>query len=133
MITENKKNGGLRVELLKTILSVIISLSTVLTIFTGIVNTLFDKKLKPIDEKIEKNRLDSIKQNMRLARHHVTSFAGELHRGVEHTLEETEAIFEFIDTYESAIEELGIQNSFFVAEEEFIKEYYQSLKQNKKN
>lgn len=120
-------------ELLKTILSVIISLSTVLTIFTSIVNALFDKKLKPIDEKIEKNRLDSIKQNMRLARHHVTSFAGELHRGVEHTLEETEAIFEFIDTYESAIEELGIQNSFFVAEEEFIKEYYQSLKQNKKN
>ena len=84
-------------ELLKTILSVIISLSTVLTIFTSIVNTLFDKKLKPIDEKIEKNRLDSIKQNMRLARHHVTSFAGELHRGVEHTLEETESIFEFIE------------------------------------
>ena len=120
-------------ELVKTILSIVISLSTVLTIFTGIINTLFNNKLKPIDEKIEKNRVESIKQNMRLARHHVTSFAGELHRGVEHTLEETEAIFEFIDTYESAIEELGIQNSFFVAEEEFIKEYYQSLKQQKKN
>ena len=120
-------------ENIKAILSIIISISTVLGIFTGIINKLFSNKLQPLEEKIEKNRLDSIKQNMRLARHHVTSFAGELHRGLEHTLEETEAIFEFIDTYESAIEELGIQNSFFVAEEEFIKEYYQSLKQNKKN
>ena len=126
-------NGGLQVELLKTILSIIISLSTVLTIFTGIVNKLFNNKLKPIEDKIERNRLDSIRQNMRLARHHVVTFAGELHRGRVATLEETEAIFEFIDTYENAIEELGIQNSFFVAEEEFIKEYYQSLKQQKKN
>lgn len=118
-------------ELFKNILSIIISLSTVLTIFTGIINKLFSDKLKPIDEKIEKNRLDGIKQNMRLARHHVVTFAGEIHRGRRPTLEETEAIFEFIDTYDNAIEELGIQNSFFVAEEEFIKDYYQSLKQKK--
>lgn len=118
-------------ELVKTILSIIISVSSVLGIFTGIINKLFNKKLKPIEDKIEINRKDNIRQNMRLARHHVVTFAGELHRGRMATLEETEAIFEFIDTYENAIEELGIQNSFFIAEEEFIKEYYQSLKQKK--
>lgn len=118
-------------ENIQALLGIIISTSTVLGIFTGIINTIFNKKLKPIEEKIEKNRRDNIKQNMRLARHHVVTFAGELHRGRIATLEETEAIFEFIDTYESAIEELGIQNSFFVAEEEFIKEYYQTLKQKK--
>lgn len=115
----------------KTILSIIISVSSVLGVFTGIINKLFNNKLKPLEDKIEANRLDAIKQNMRLARHHVVTFAGELHRGRVATLEETEAIFEFIDTYDSAIEELGIQNSFFVAEEEFIKEYYQALKQKK--
>ena len=114
-------------ELLKTILSVIISLSTVLTIFTGIVNTLFDKKLKPIDEKIEKNRLDSVKEDMRMARYQVVKFASELRQGVKKTRYEFEAVAEFADSYENAVKELGITNNFFTAEEEFIKERYKKL------
>ena len=114
-------------ELLKTILSVIISLSTVLTIFTGIVNTLFDKKLKPIDEKIEKNRKDSIREDMHMARYQVVKFASELRRGVKKTRYEFEAVAEFADSYETAVKELGITNNFFTAEEEFIKQCYQKL------
>lgn len=114
-------------DTVQSILGVIISISTVLGIFTSIINKLFSHKLKPIEKKIDANREESIRQHMKVARHEVVSFAGELHRGVKHTLEETEAIFEFIDTYNNAIEELGIKNSLFVAEEEFIKEYYQSL------
>lgn len=113
------------------VLGIIISMSTVLGVFTGIINRLFSHKLKPIENKMDANREESIRQHMKVARHEVVSFAGELHRGVKHTLEETEAIFEFIDTYNNAIDELGISNSLFVAEEEFIKEYYQSLINNK--
>ena len=118
-------------DTVQSILGVIISISTVLGVFTGIINRLFSHKLKPIENKIDVNREESIRQHMKVARHEVVSFAGELHRGVKHTLEETEAIFEFIDTYNDAIDELGISNSLFVAEEEFIKEYYQSLINNK--
>lgn len=114
-------------ELLKTILSVIISLSTVLTIFTGIVNTLFDKKLKPIDEKIEKNRLDSVKEDMRMARYQVVKFASELRQGVKKTRYEFEAVAEFANSYEHAVKELGITNNFFTAEEDFIKDCYHKL------
>ena len=114
-------------ELVKTILSIVISLSTVLTIFTGIINTLFNNKLKPIDEKIEKNRLHSIKGDMALNRYQVVRFASELHRGVPKTRYEFESIAEICNAYEKAVEELGVTNNFFTAEEEFIKECYKKL------
>ena len=88
-------------ELLKTILSIIISLSTVFGIFTAIINKLFNNKLKPIEDKIERNRLDSIQEDMRMARYHVVKFASELRSGVK--------------------------NNFFTAEEEYIKECYHQL------
>lgn len=114
-------------ELLKTILSIIISVSTVLGIFTGIINKLFNKKLNPIEEKIEKNRLDSVKEDMRMARFQVVRFASDLHKGEKKTRYEFEAVAELADTYEKAVEELGIKNSFFEEEEQYIKECYHKL------
>lgn len=119
-------------ELLKTILSIIISLSTVLTIFTGIVNTMFSKKLKPIEDKIERNRLDSIQEDMRMARYQVVKFASELRAGVKKTRYEFEAVAEFANSYEKAVEELGVKNNFFTAEEEYIKECYHELCMNER-
>lgn len=112
---------------IKTILSIVISLSTVLTIFTGIINRIFSNKLKPIDEKIEKNRLHSIKGDMALNRYQVVRFASELHRGVPKTRYEFESIAEICNAYEKAVEELGVTNNFFTAEEEFIKDCYKKL------
>lgn len=114
-------------ENIQAILGIIISVSTVLGIFTGIINKLFNKKLKPIEEKIEKNRRESIKEDMRMARFNVVKFASELRRGMEKTRFEFEAISELADTYEKAVEELGIKNSFFEEEEIYIKEKYHEL------
>lgn len=122
-------------ELVKTILSIIISISTVLTIFTSIINKLFNDKLKPIEEKIEKNRLTSIRGDMMLNRYQVVRFASELHRNVKKTRYEFDSIAEICNAYEKAVEELGITNNFFTAEEEYIKECYHRLceEENKKN
>ena len=114
-------------EDLKTILSVIISVSTVLGLFTGIINKLFNSKLKPIEKKIENNRLSSIRGDMALNRYQVVRFASELHRGVPKTRYEFESIADICDAYEQAVEELGVKNNFFTAEEEYIKECYHKL------
>ena len=121
--------------IIKDILSIIISVSTVLGIFTGIVNKLFNNKLKPIEEKIEKNRTDSMRGDMTLNRYQVVRFASELHRGIKKTRYEFECIAEICDEYEQAVEELGIKNNFFTAEEEYILECYHKLceEENKKN
>lgn len=117
-------------SMLQTILSVIISASTVLGIFTGIINKLFSNKLNPIKKEIEKNRLDSVKEDMRIARYQVVKFASELHKGQSKTRFEFEAIAELADTYEKAVQELGIKNSFFEEEEQYIKECYHKLCNN---
>lgn len=117
---------------LKDVLSLIISLSTVLGIFTGIVNKLFNNKLKPIEQKIEKNRRTSMTEDMRMARYQVVKFASELRRGVPKSRYEFEAIAEFADSYEKAVTELGVKNSFFVEEEVYIKQKYHELYDNKK-
>ena len=111
----------------KTILSIIISVSSVLGVFTGIINKLFNNKLKPLEEKIEKNRIESIQEDMRMARYEVVKFASELRSGVKKTRYEFEAVAEFANSYEKAVEELGVTNNFFTAEEEFIKECYKKL------
>lgn len=120
---------------LQTILSVIISVSSVLGIFTGIINKLFNKKLKPIEDKIEINRTDSIRADMMLNRYQVVRFASELHKNVKKTRYEFESIAEICNAYEKAVEELGITNNFFTAEEEYIKECYHKLceEENRKN
>lgn len=122
-------------ELLKTILSIIISLSTVLTIFTGIVNTMFSKKLKPIEDKIEKNRVESMRGDLTVTRYQIVRFASELHRNVKKTRYEFECIATLCNEYEEAVKELGITNNFFTAEEEYIRECYHKLceEENKKN
>ena len=114
-------------ENIKAILSIIISVSTVLGIFTGIINKLFSSKLQPIESKIEQNRVQSIRGDMALNRYQVVRFASELHRGVPKTRYEFESIAEICNAYEKEVEELGITNNFFTAEEEFIKECYRKL------
>ena len=112
---------------IKDILTFIISLSSVLGIFTGIVNKLFNNKLRPINEKIDKNHAASVREDMRMARYQVVRFASELRRGVPKSRFEFEAVAEFADSYEKAVKELGIQNSFFVEEEIYIKQKYHEL------
>lgn len=107
--------------------SLVITLSGVLGIFTGIVNKLFTKKLKPIEEKIEQHRLANLRADMEEWRYQVVSFAGDLHKGIPKTRHEYEAIFVFIDEYEKAVEELGITNNFFKEESRMIRESYREL------
>lgn len=115
------------VQELKDILGLIISISSVLGIFTGIVNKLFNNKLKPIEDHIEKNRLENLKKNMEEWRYQVVSFSSELRKGISKTRFEFEAIFIFIDEYEEAVEELGLTNNFFSEEVVYIKECYREL------
>ena len=114
-------------ENIKAILSIVISVSTVLGIFTGIINKLFSNKLQPIESKIEQNRVQSIRGDMALNRYQVVRFASELHRGIPKTRYEFESIADICNAYEKEVEELGVTNNFFTAEEEFIKECYRKL------
>lgn len=107
--------------------SLVITLSGVLGIFTGIVNKIFTKKLKPIEEKVEQHRQANLRADMEEWRYHVVSFASDLHKGIPKTRHEYEAIFVFIDEYEKAVEELGITNNFFTEESRVIRESYREL------
>lgn len=118
-------------EGLKDVLGLIISLSTVLGIFTGIVNKLFNRKLKPIYDRFDKDEEKLLKQRMNSARFRVVQFAGELRRGVEHTHYEYESIFTFMDDYEECVTKLKIENNYFTEESRYIKERYRKL-MNKK-
>ena len=109
---------------LKEILGLIISLSTVFGIFTGIVNKLFSNKLKPIEARIDKEHEDSIKKDMSQIRYTVVSFASDLHNGIPKTRFEFDAIFQFISEYENIIDQLGIKNGLFSEEVSYIKEQY---------
>lgn len=115
------------IDTIKELGSLIITLSSVLGIFTGIVNKIFTKKLKPIEEKIEQHRLANLRADMEEWRYQVVSFAGDLHKGIPKTRHEYEAIFVFIDEYEKAVEELGITNNFFKEESRMIRESYREL------
>lgn len=115
------------IDTIKELGSLIITLSSVLGIFTGIVNKIFTKKLKPIEEKIEQHRLANLRADMEEWRYQVVSFAGDLHKGIPKTRHEYEAIFVFMDEYEKAVEELGITNNFFKEESRMIRESYREL------
>lgn len=112
---------------LKEILGLIISLSTVFGIFTGIINKMFSKKLKPIEDRIDKEHEDSIKKDMSQLRYTVVSFASDLHNGVPKTRFEFDAIFQFISEYESIIKQLNIKNGLFEEEVHYIREQYHKL------
>lgn len=115
------------IDTIKELGSLVITLSSVLGIFTGIVNKIFTKKLKPIEEKIEQHRLANLRADMEEWRYQVVSFAGDLHKGIPKTRHEYEAIFVFMDEYERAVEELGITNNFFKEESRMIRESYREL------
>lgn len=115
------------IDNIKDLGGLIITISSVLGIFTGIVNKVFTKKLKPIEEKIEKHRLSNLRADMEEWRYQVVSFASDLRKGVSKSRFEYEAIFTFMDEYEMAVEELGINNGLFEVESQFIKKSYKEL------
>lgn len=115
------------IDTIKELGGLVVTLSSVLGIFTGIVNKVFTKKLKPIEDKIEKYRLANLRADMEEWRYQVVSFASDLHKGIPKTRHEYEAIFVFMDEYEKAVEELGINNNFFTIESQFVKDCYNNL------
>lgn len=112
---------------IKEILGLIISLSTVFGIFTGIINRMFSKKLKPLEDRIDKEHQDSIKKDMSQLRYIVVSFASDLHNGIPKTRFEFDAIFQFIGEYETIIKQLNIKNGLFEEEVSYIREQYHNL------
>ena len=121
----------MNIQDIKDVLGLIISLSSVLGIFTGIVNKLFSNKLKPIYARFDKDEEQLLKQRMNSARFRVVQFAGELRRGVEHTHYEYESIFTYMDDYEECVTKLKMENNYFTEESRYIKERYRKL-MNKK-
>ena len=114
-------------DTLKNILGLIVSLSTVFGIFTGIINKAFSKKLKPIEDKIDKTEQDGLKRDMMMVRSQVISAAADLHRGVELTKYQYDYLFDCMDMYEDYVKKLKITNNLFSSEEDYIKEKYQEF------
>lgn len=111
---------------IQSIFGLIISLSTVLGIFSAIINKTFDKKLKPLEDKIDTEHNNSLKRSMETWRYSVVQFASDLHNGKEKTKYEYEAILVYIDNYTKAVEELDVVNSVFEEEELYIRSKYRS-------
>lgn len=114
-------------EILKSVLGIIISLSTVLGIFTGIINKMFSKKLAPIESRIEQGEKNSMKHDLGQLRYLVVSFANDLRNGIPKSRFQYDAVFSFIDEYEEMIGKLNIKNGLFLEEENFIREQYRKL------
>lgn len=129
MYKKNNNGGGLVVNIqdIKDILGLIISLSSVLGIFTGIVNKLFNNKLKPVYERLKEDEDKALKQEMDTCRFRVVTFAGELRRGVKHTRYEFDIIARFANRYDECVEKLGIVNHLFDTEIQYINECYKKL------
>ena len=116
---------------IKDILTFIISLSSVLGIFTGIVNKLFNNKLKPVYDRLTADEDKALKQEMDTCRFRVVTFAGELRRGVKHTRYEFDIIARFANRYDECVEKLGIVNHLFDTEVEYIEKCYRELDDEK--
>lgn len=114
-------------DMVKNILGIVISLSTVFGIFTGIINKMFSKKLKPIENRIEQEHKDSIKHDMGQLRYLVVSFANDLRNGVPKSKFQFDAVFSFMDEYDEMIDQLHIKNGLFREEETYIREQYRKL------
>lgn len=114
-------------DIVKNVLGLIISGSTVLGIFTGVINKMFDNKLKPLEKKIDNMDKDSMKHDMGQLRYLVVSFANDLRNGVPKSKFQFDAVFSFIDEYEEMIEALHIKNGLFKEEEAYIREQYHKL------
>lgn len=112
---------------ISTILGLIISISSVLGIFTAIVNKSFAKKLKPIENRLSQDEQESMRNQMNNLRYRVVTFANDLHRGIEHSRYEYSIIFQFVNDYEECIEKLGLTNHLFDEEVAFIEKCYREL------
>ena len=110
-----------------TILGLVISIVSVLGIFTGIVNKMFSKKLKPIEDRLFADETENTKNQMNNLRYRVVTFANDLHNGIKHSRYEFEIIFTFIDGYEQLVEKLGVSNNYFSEECRYITEQYREL------
>ena len=88
----------------------------VLGAMSKIIDTTFDKKLRPLTNR----------DRMQI-RFEIVSFASELHKGVPHTRDEYLAVFELIDEYKDICKQLDIQNHVFEAECQYIDKRFQEL------
>lgn len=125
-------NGAVKIaQSIQTFLALFISLTTVLGIFTAIINKSFSKKLKPIEDKIDTTERDGLKRDMMIVRSNVINAAADLHRGVELTKYQYDFIFDCMDMYDDYVKKLKITNNLFSSEEEYIKEKYKEFNDKK--
>ena len=115
----------------QTFLALFISLTTVLGIFTAIINKCFTKKLKPIEDKINATEKDGLKRDMMIVRSNVINAAADLHRGVELTNYQYDFVSDCMNMYEDYVKRLKITNNLFTSEEEYIKEKYKEFNDKK--
>lgn len=114
---------------LSSVLGLIISIVSILGIFTGIVNKIFSKKLKPIEDRLSADETKNTRNQMNNLRYRVVTFANDLHNGIKHSRYEYSIIFQFINDYETCIEKLGVSNHLFDEEVAFIEKCYRELDQ----
>lgn len=112
---------------ISAILGLIISMVSVLGIFTSIVNKMFSKKLKPIEDRLTNDEKENTRNQMNNLRYRVVSFANDLHNGNKHSRYEYSIIFQFINDYEKCIEKLELTNHLFDEEVAFIEKCYREL------
>lgn len=100
--------------------NIILQISSYITavgVIVAALNKTLNKKIDPINEKIDNNEKDNL-------RYKILSFANSLHNGDSHTRQEYETIFFFYDKYEAIIKRLGITNGYLETEMEFIRDTY---------
>lgn len=90
---------------------------TAVGVIVAALNKMLNKKIDPINEKIDSNEKDDL-------RYKILSFANSLHNGDNHTRQEYETIFLFYDKYEEIIERLEQTNGYLEMEMKFIRECY---------
>ncbi len=102
---------------IQVIITLIISMSTLLGIFAGIINKMLDKKLKGLYH-----------DNRRQYRYMIVDFAGDLHNGIKKTREEFQSILDIFGRYETLVEKLKVKNHYTDSEIAYIKDKYKELK-----
>lgn len=118
-------------ELVKNVLGLVISVSSVLGIFTGIINKSFSKRLKPIEDRMDAVEKENLDDKMQQWRFECVTFASNLRKGIPYSVYEFQAIFAFADKYEQAVKKLNVPNNLFEEELAFIKKKYQELTEGK--
>lgn len=117
------------ITIIQNALGIIISVTSVLGIFTGIINKLFNNKLKPIQDRMHNMEENNLRENLQQYRHSVVCFASELRKGEKKTRFEYESILAFINLYEQGVEKLKIHNGLFEEEVHYIIDEYRKLEE----